>query len=67
MNEIIEPGAITRLKKVERRAQELALLRSANERMWQKAYDVARKSPAWKEYCATNNICERYDYGDVIC
>lgn len=58
---------IEKLIEIEERAQELARQRELNETRWEKAYNEARRSPEWNEYCEKNGICTHYNYGDVIC
>ncbi len=58
---------IEKLIKIQQQAAKIADRRDRNEMAFEKAYEKARKSPEWKEYCRSKGICESYNYGDIIC
>lgn len=58
---------IEALLKREKRAQEIAKAKDANELAWRKAYAAARLTPEWDEFTQQAGISESYTYGDIIC
>ena len=58
---------IEKLIKIENRARTIMMMREANERKWDKAYEEARNTPEWKDYCEQTGISDHYNYGDVLC